>query len=337
MGSQENATTKNGDQAGSAPTPKPHAPCGRDWFCVNFAWMIIIGVLTLFWIGRFTDYLETVIGLLGLGGIFAWAAFLFNVLSESRKKELQSSFEGFVKHKRTSLALVVCTAVLVLIGWNTGCITADSGRDTLDRHIEIRRQGSTKPSRAGNLSQNIERKFPVLTGFRGRTYEIDVEGLPVIEELVRPFSRVRLKVPGDFRRRSVVLVRPGGGLSAYSSDPGSDHQLVVRLDDDPPREMPFHGHTVWIGSGKKLDIPTSLKEKWRIEIAADNNADESTLVRWLQPAVFDEIRQLEAGKIIEISVKATGRENPFAHADPVKVLPCEGREDFPQVIDIEQK
>jgi hypothetical protein len=297
--------------------------------------MVIMGVLTLFWIGRFTDYLETVIGLLGLGGIFAWVAFLFNVISEPRKEELQKYFEDFVKSKRTCLVLAIWTAVLILGSSNTGCITADSGLDTLNRYIEIRHPDSKKASRSGNLSPDTERKFPVFTGFRGKKYRIDVEGLPVVEELVRPFSRKRLKVPGDLRRSSVVLVRPGGKLSEQSSHEGANFQLMVSLNDET-FEVPFFGHTVWIGSGnKRLDIPALLKEKWRIEIAMDKVADESTLIRWLTPGAFEQIVQLSPGQEIKIAVKATGVESLLAEVGPKKVLACEGEDDFPQVIDID--
>ena len=59
------------------------------WFLLNLILLLGLGVSALYWIGYHTELIGVVGGLLGLGGVFAWVAFLLNIVREDRKKELQ--------------------------------------------------------------------------------------------------------------------------------------------------------------------------------------------------------------------------------------------------------
>ena len=126
------STTERRDQ-------KSHFNCHFDLFCMNFFWVIAIGVGWLCWIGSYTDYLKPVVSLLGLGGIFAWVAFFFDIIREERKDQLRMKFEKLLELKWTCVALAIVTIVSLLLTSLFGNITIDSGRDTLDRYVEIRR------------------------------------------------------------------------------------------------------------------------------------------------------------------------------------------------------
>lgn len=341
MSGQECPTTKNLEQRVSPPAKKSHFRCHIDpFFLLNFAWIIVLGAGVLYWIGSFTGHLETAVGLLGLGGIFAWVAFFLNLVQEERKKELQLMLDSLLKLKTISLILVFCTGMLVMIAWNLGCIITDSSRDTLDRSIEIRPEDNNKTSYSTNLWPRVKAKFPVCTGFRGRDYEIDVEGLPLMLRTVRPFSRVRVKVPGDFLRCNVVLVHPSIQLTGSSSkvvgkDGLAKHMFAVRLDGVDMGDIPFHGQTVWIGSGKALHIPTSVKDRWRIEIAANENAPASTLLHWFEPSFYKKISKLKAKQKLEIFVKTADGKVFASASDTVKQ--CDSEDKFPQILPIKIK
>ena len=58
----------------------------------NLFTLLAIGVVTSGWILYYTDYFPVVGGLLGLGGLFAWVAFLSNIIDENRKKTVSNLF-----------------------------------------------------------------------------------------------------------------------------------------------------------------------------------------------------------------------------------------------------
>ncbi len=334
MGRQKCSTAEDQFQSDSAEAPKRRFHL----FYVNFFWIIALGVVMLYWIGSFTDQLKTAVGLLGLGGIFAWMAFFFNLVREERKKELQLMLDDFLKLPIGTLFLAIITGILAMIALNVGCIITDSSRDTLDRLVEIRQADSNDSSYARNLWPRLNAKFPIFTGLRGRDYEIDAEGLPLMVRRVGPLRRVRVKVPGDFLRCNVVLVRPSVRLTKASSESVDDrgrakHVLEVRLDGNDMGEMPFYGQTVWIGSGKPLHIPRWLEESWRLKLAADKNAPASTLLHWLDPNCYYMIPQLKATQELEVTVRPRDSNDTFAYTPrPVAVKDLNRQEDFPQIV-----
>jgi hypothetical protein len=340
MGDQE-CSNKKLRQKGGAPIAKQLHFCSHTdlLFFLNLVWIIVLGVGILYWIGSFTGHLETAIGLLGLGGIFAWLAFFLNLVREERKKQLQLMFDELLRLKTISVLLAVFTGILVMIAWNRGCIIIDSSRDTLDRSIHIRPAVSKKAYYSTNIWSRLKAKFPVRTGFSGRKYEIDLEGLPLIRKTVRPFSRLRLKVPSDLLRSNVVLVHPSVQLTGTSSKAvgkdGPEHLLVVRLDGNDVSEIPFYGQTVWIGSGKPLNIPASLKEKWKIEVAANEKARLSTLLHWFEPTVLTDkkISELKSDQKLEVFVKKSDGERLASTSPSLYIVKqCDSENEFPKIL-----
>jgi hypothetical protein len=108
------------------------------WFFLNLALLIGLGVSVLYWIGCHTELLGVVGGLLGLGGAFAWVAFLLNIVREERKKESQIWFDHVMTSKVTTCILLAMALVLSGIGGMFGSVRIDSSREATDRFIEIR-------------------------------------------------------------------------------------------------------------------------------------------------------------------------------------------------------
>lgn len=298
-----------------------------DLFYVNLAWLIILLMGVSCWFHSYTDHVKLVGSFLGLGGIGVFSTWIL----DRRKKHLKVIFDANMQLKRSSLVLAVCTGLLLITALNYGGIATDSSLDTRDREIAIRSAGSKSATCRTILSLGQKNKFAVFTGFGGRDYEIDVDGLPAIEKHLKPLSRLHLRVPGDLRRQNVVLLRPSAQLSMSVKD-SSSYILEVRLDDDDPIPRPYRGRTVWIGTRKNLDIPAALREKWRMEIKSIPDAPVSTLQGWLDPEVLEEIPELKKDvKRIKVSVRHLDSSEPFAWgADIVQQIDSE--EKFPQVI-----
>jgi len=347
MGKRADMVQQQQDQVQVVPVAPCPTPYPKDRFFRNFVWAVILGVLVLFGIGRYTDYLETIIGLLGLGGIFAWVAVLFKVISEPRRRAWQRAFEDHLKSRKATVVLCIFTAVVVLLGANITCIIIDSGRDTIDRHVEIRRFGSGKAWHAANLSPDAESRFLVLPSFLGHEYEINAEGLPTVQRTLRPLVRTRVRIPQDPRRCCVALIRPGKDTSDSAADKTMLRSLVVRridqsasadANDNEATVKPYEGNTVWVGSRRKLDIPRSWKERWRLETTTNGRIDSALLMRWLDPTLAPGIPKLEPKEMIEVAIMNTGVNPPelVRKWGPFEILPCRSQDDFPQIIHIGQ-
>src|SRR6266496_3789796 len=75
---------------------------GGDSFTTNLAWIIVLGVAISGWILYFTDWFPAIGGLLALGGVFSWLAFVSKVLPDERLKVLQASAGARIFSRRWS-------------------------------------------------------------------------------------------------------------------------------------------------------------------------------------------------------------------------------------------
>ena len=84
----------------------PHTLPSLNIVAFNLFTLLATGVVTSGWILYYTDYFPIVGGLLGLGGLFAWIAFLSNIIDPNRKKQFQVCFdEKFLRKKRFALII----------------------------------------------------------------------------------------------------------------------------------------------------------------------------------------------------------------------------------------
>src|SRR4051812_28381189 len=74
--------------AQDAAMPKPYLR--------NLLSIISVGVLVSGWLLYYTDWFEVVGGLLALGGILSWLAFVSKILPDERIKQLQKRFDDRV-------------------------------------------------------------------------------------------------------------------------------------------------------------------------------------------------------------------------------------------------
>jgi hypothetical protein len=357
------------EQADARREPKSSANSPRDFFFVNLFGLILIGLIVLVWIGLFTNYLDTVVALLGLGGILTWIAFLGKVVREERKKQLGMFLENTLMRQRTSVILIVVTALLIVLSLNIGCVVTDASGDTTARVVVVSPATRATRESSGNaatiwkkrLAPGTKLKLPVLTGPLGRTCRVMAEGLPGVERRVRPLRRSWLDVPGSFSFQNQILVRPSRVVSQTSAKAGHDHEVVVKVGSNEPVVMPYDGRAFWIGCRRSVAVPEALRERWRLDLLTallkkDSDVHRSrttaegpisyvsselrpsgaeiVLARWFNAEAVDPIPNLVTDQEVCVVVQNRRNGEPFATASGQVGLRHE--EGLPQVLHLEK-
>jgi hypothetical protein len=316
---------------------------------MNLFGLIVLGVVALLWISRFTGYLEVVIAALGFGGVLAWIPFLANMVSKDRKELLQGHLESVLKRRITTVILGVITAILLVVGWNVGCLVIDSRDDSMIRKLIVRKISDSQDRRDGvrlaadvRVSPGSVARLPLFTGWRGGSYEIDVEGLPLFREQVRPYSRVRLAVPADFLRHNAVLVRADPLQSQTSANPQMHHRATIVLDGNDANgvDVAFEGRSLWIACREEVAVPESLRQKWRLEVLSwllerrsnlPSSNVEAIMSLWISPDAVEKIPVLVPGQKLTVKIHTEDSTETLAEGSGF-VEQCRRKEDFPQVI-----
>src|SRR4051794_32696838 len=159
-------------------------------FTRNLLATVIVGVAISWWLVEYTDFFPTIGGLLGLGGIFAWIAFLSNLISETRKKQLQEALERRILLVRSTATY----ALLVLVGLAFyaavhGTIVVVAPLDGGKRTIEVRAEGkriTTMDVAPGATVKELIRIRP------GATIVVKTSGYPELRVPVTSLRRTTL-------------------------------------------------------------------------------------------------------------------------------------------------
>src|SRR5215475_10740378 len=86
-----------------------------DPFAGNLAGIIVLGVLLTAWTLYYTDAFPAIGGLLALGGLFSWVAFVSKVLPDHRLKALQDSADRRVFGNPATRRVLIAIAVIALV------------------------------------------------------------------------------------------------------------------------------------------------------------------------------------------------------------------------------
>ena len=263
---------------------------------LNIVLFGVLGVLVCWWFGSFTDLLPAIGGLLGLGGVFAWLAFVSKVLREDRIKLLQEGFEKrFLASRLTTTLLIAVLAVLAVVASMAATIQIEAVHEPFGRQVRISRPDK-EPLRSKTLPASGRVRFPVVQCFwSAAPYEIKVAGYPAVT--VTPTMRAKniLVVPADFYR-SAVIFKPTAKLTTRVRR--SPAVLVIKVDDAVQRVEGFEGQTVWVGCDEDVELPPAVVERWREE--SDYHPG------WTTPlSAFGAGGDLKPGATIEVALETT--------------------------------
>ena len=255
---------------------------------INLGALITLGLMISWWVLYYSDYFPILGGLLGLGGLFAWIAFLSNLVSDARKNQLQDTFDRrFMQKGWPTFVLLTLFAIffLALPAWH-GTIIIDSVGDNVQRTATVSRLQSDglpdqTPTAVGSIPPHERTKFLVPTSlFGSRDYQVKLSGLPALRTTVYVLSRVRITPPTQFLQRPVPLVRLANGIAGTVSQ--GDFKLQIVLDGKEICQIDkYHGQAVWIAADEDVDVPEHLLQVWRLNLPAGVNGE--IVNRWLPP------------------------------------------------------
>jgi hypothetical protein len=233
-------------------------------YLANLLALVTTGVLACGWLLYYTDSFEVVGGLLGLGGLFAWVAFVLGLLTDSRKEALQTLFEAQVLLRWRTL--LMCGAALVGLAVLTamsGTVVLDAEADAADHMVSVQRVGVAGSPSESRLPARSARRLWFLIPPGATKVRIKVTGLPQLETEVHPPFRTNLSVPSTFLTRPLLLVRPGPLLSGSFARTPEDYDLHVSLANRTTVLRKYGGQTVWIGADDDVPIPAAFLQRWR--------------------------------------------------------------------------
>jgi len=290
----------------------------------SLAVLVVSGVAVSAWVLFYTDWFPVLGGLLGLGGLFAWAAFVAGVLSDDRKEELQRAFETRVLGRSwTPATLLLLLLAFLLWASLEGSVRLDSRGDDHSRVAWIQPEAFVSAEHKagdGYVAPRSLQTYSLFTGWRTRRFYLKMAGLPAREVLVQPLRRQTLAIPDDFASRPVVLIRPKPLVSSNAEK--VPYKLSVMLNGSLLGYIDagqYHGETVWVGCDVDVAIPDRLSSLWRIELLQKYQRDDS-LVRWSAPLAVAMDKLLKPGDKVAVTLQEAGETMPYASGSTV-VLP----------------
>jgi hypothetical protein len=252
-------------------------------FRSNLILMLLFGVAVSGWLLHYTDWFETVGGLLALGGLFSWLAFVSKMLPDSVLKDLQWKWVDFLESGLTAMAILVVALILVIVASFFGSVQIETRREGFANSLYIYRGGANAGEPLGLNSGKSTHFLKPATLFGGGEYRVKVPGLP--SKLVRfqPWSLNTVYVPDSFARR-VFLVRPSKDVVVdILNSPSKLHITIVR-DGRTLVEAEiadYTGYSFWINCSADVAIPQNIQADLLDDLP--NDAPEKYKALWLTP------------------------------------------------------
>jgi hypothetical protein len=320
------------------------APLPRLYLANLFA-LVTTGVLVSGWLLYYTESFEVVGGLLGLGGLFAWAAFVVGLLTDDSKEKLQAAFEnGVLLRWRT---MFLCFLVLIGVGvltFSSATLVLDAEAEDADRMVSV--SFGDADAASSRVAAHSVRRMWMFTGFGTTPLRVKMDGLPGLNATVQPPFRTNLTVPTAFEGRPLLLVRTTPFQSGSLARAPGDFELHVSLEGKSEMLPAYGGQTVWIGAEDDVPIPTKVLQRWRealtiaaVTAAASSEASitpelsavELVLARWSAPRAVFSSTTLRPGQQATVEIRRVADKYVLAHAT-VAVRPARTGDAIQEVI-----
>ncbi|MDJ0837921.1 MAG: hypothetical protein QNK37_15510 [Acidobacteriota bacterium] len=275
-------------------------------FLFNLLLLWLFGVLGSGWLLYYTSWFPVVGGLMGLGGLFSWFAFVSKLLDEDRTKELQELTDRVLfRSKVTSALLIVLFPGFVLMAGFLGAIEVKSVGASADRTVHFQK---AEPAKKGEVDLDAGSRLApggvfrrlVWTNWWSPTRQVvRVAGLPRKQVTVKPFSRTTLNIPTSFLRETILLRASPALVNSLRNDP---HKLVVSGAGWKYDMKDYRGETVWIGPGPGVDLPESAAKTWPAQLNLPSQ--RYVLRQWLDvKSLTPEPFKLAAAKKVTVELQ----------------------------------
>lgn len=307
----------------------------------NLIGLIVTGISVSWWILYFTDFFPVFGGLLGLGGLFTWIAFVGNILTDERKKRMQQSFDNIVLQRRSWLLILG----LALLGWWMGyapcratllvdCLETTGGHFMEIREFKTEAPLEPEPMERLTLSPRGTAKVLLATSWFGkRDYLVKVSGFPARKITVTGYRREPFFIPASLLLRPVVLIRPAASELGVV-DEGFSLEIHVKGDKVATfRIEEYPGKAVWFGADSDVAVPDWLLDEWRQEFKRAKK-DMEDVTRWLPPISLGPVAELSG--ITEISAHLVNRGGKIKYTGCIALRHSPERQ-FPKEIVLYEK
>ncbi len=307
-------------------------------YLINLLSLLLIGILGSSWLVRYTEFFPYIGGLLGLGGIFTWVAFISNLVGDKKKEEFQNLFSEFLQGKTAPIVNGTLYFLFLLGVSFFGSISLRSHESDVERTVYISERPLADYSRSPEsegvlLVPNQSTKILVCSGlFGSREYWVKVSGLPAAIIKVSAFEVRAVAVPGSFVNRPIAFIRPSGKLtSSLESEP---MMLTIRINGiGVDSIMEYKGEGVWVGCDRDVNLPAHLIDRWELE-ALKLGVPEIFTKRWQSPMALGPTLVLRDGDSLTAVIGRQDDRNAIIKSIAVRTPSTVT--DFPQEIYIDE-
>ncbi|MCK5228774.1 MAG: hypothetical protein KAR13_00815 [Desulfobulbaceae bacterium] len=308
----------------------------------NLILLIMAGISVSWWVLYYTDAFPVFGGMLGLGGLFTWIAFVGNILTSERKEEIQNFFDQCFLQKRLMLLLLI----IFLSGWWLGLVPArstllvDSLESATGHVLDVREfyeecPFSLQPIRRVKLSPRSTAKVVLPTPWFGsKDYFIKVSSFPAKKITVSGYRRERLFIPKMLIERPVVLIRPAAMDSSLVSN---DFKMEILMNNEqkPAYTIPeYQGQSLWLGADADVDVPQKLITKWYMEFKGAGMREDG-VSNWLPPVSLAPAAEFPGSTVITVNLK--NRDNEIKYSGKLTIQPSGKARYFPEEIILHEK
>ncbi len=229
----------------------------------------VLGVALLWWLHAFTEWGDTVGGLLALGGILSWLAVIAKVLPKNRGEQLQAMVADWLLETPKAWRVTALLAAAIIVTFFVASVqveNASGNGDVLVRDYQKNRSVPSIDDAKRVPTGGRIRSLYWVNPFASKDIRVKVSGLPTktldgVQPWWATFSPVSAQVSGSFLR-PVVLVW-GPHFDVKNADPKT-YQLKVWVGKDakPAYDEAYDGRAVFIGANDDdLQLPAKLRDE----------------------------------------------------------------------------
>jgi predicted Ser/Thr protein kinase len=202
---------------------EPASPL-RPVFLLNLACLILLGTAACGWVLYFTSWFPELGGLLALGGLFSWMAFVLRLVPDDTAKALRESFGALLNRPIIFAAILAIAAILWRLSAGYGAVRIEAHQATVPREAWIY---SEKHQQAVTLA--VEGDTNIVVPISGSATEhLKIRGRPMLSLVLKPRDRSVRSYPDSFQRH-VVLVTPSAQLIKNLARSNAAVQLDVAV------------------------------------------------------------------------------------------------------------